>query len=89
MAETVDQHQHHAHADKAVGNIKSRVKPVLPVKQQKINYMTMHHAVEHVTDGTAHAVVIVDADKHIAGLVTQTDLLAALSSLSAREGWGR
>ncbi|MGN8114924.1 HPP family protein [Labrys sp. 22185] len=42
-----------------------------------------------LTDGTAHAVVIVDADKHIVGLVTQTDLLAALSSLSAREGWGQ
>ena len=41
MAEAVDQHQHHAHADKAVGNIKGRVKPVLPVKQQKINHMAM------------------------------------------------
>lgn len=42
-----------------------------------------------LTNGTTHAVVIVDDNKHIAGLVTQTDLLAALSSLSAREGWGQ
>lgn len=32
-----------------------------------------------LTDGRTHAVVIVDADRRILGLVTQTDLLAALA----------
>lgn len=36
-----------------------------------------------LTDGRTHAVMIVDADQSVLGVVTQTDLLAALSSLSA------
>jgi len=36
-----------------------------------------------LTDGRTHAVVIVDGDRRILGIVTQTDLLAALSRLSA------
>ncbi len=32
-----------------------------------------------LTDGSSHAVVIVDNDRHITGLVTQTDLLAAMA----------
>ncbi len=36
-----------------------------------------------LTDGQTHAVVIVDADRRILGLVTQTDLLAALARRAA------
>lgn len=32
-----------------------------------------------LTDGSAHAVVVIDAERHVAGLITQTDLLAALA----------
>ena len=35
-----------------------------------------------LTDGKTHAVAIVDANRHILGLVTQTDLLVALSTPS-------
>jgi CBS domain-containing membrane protein len=34
-----------------------------------------------LTDGRAHAVVIVDAECHVVGLITQTDLLAAVIRL--------
>ncbi|TPN81931.1 HPP family protein [Mesorhizobium sp. CU2] len=34
-----------------------------------------------LTDGRSHAVVIVDAERHILGLITQTDLLAAAARL--------
>ena len=36
-----------------------------------------------LTDGRTHAVVIVDAARRVLGVVTQTDLLAALSRASA------
>jgi CBS domain-containing membrane protein len=36
-----------------------------------------------LTDGAFHAVVVVDEDRHIAGLITQTDLLAAVSRMQA------
>ncbi|MFC5843737.1 HPP family protein [Aminobacter ciceronei] len=36
-----------------------------------------------LTDGQTHAVVIVDADREIVGLVTQTDLLAAVADAAA------
>jgi CBS domain-containing membrane protein len=36
-----------------------------------------------LTDGTTHAVVVVDDDRRILGLVTQTDLLIAISRLPA------
>ncbi|TIM26169.1 MAG: HPP family protein, partial [Mesorhizobium sp.] len=34
-----------------------------------------------LTDGRSHAVVIVDAERHILGLITQTDLLAAAARM--------
>ena len=34
-----------------------------------------------LTDGRSHAVIIVDDDKRILGLITQTDLLAATARL--------
>jgi CBS domain-containing membrane protein len=34
-----------------------------------------------LTDGKAHAAVIVDENRHILGIVTQTDLLASLARL--------
>ncbi|RWB15439.1 MAG: CBS domain-containing protein, partial [Mesorhizobium sp.] len=34
-----------------------------------------------LTDGRSHAVVIVDAEQRILGLITQTDLLAAAARL--------
>ena len=34
-----------------------------------------------LTDGRTHAVIIVDDDSHILGLITQTDLLAATARL--------
>lgn len=37
-----------------------------------------------LTDGRNHAVVIVDADRHIEGLITQTDLLAATARMVGR-----
>ncbi|TIN30411.1 MAG: CBS domain-containing protein, partial [Mesorhizobium sp.] len=36
-----------------------------------------------LTDGRSHAVIIVDDDKRILGLITQTDLLAATARLQA------
>jgi CBS domain-containing membrane protein len=36
-----------------------------------------------LTDGRTHAVVIIDAGRNVLGLVTQTDLLAAMSGLPA------
>jgi CBS domain-containing membrane protein len=42
--------------------------------------------VPRLTDGKAHAVVIVDDDRRILGLVTQTDLLATLAKLPALAG---
>jgi CBS domain-containing membrane protein len=39
-----------------------------------------------LTDGRTHAVIVVDADRQILGLITQTDLLTALArSLPANE----
>lgn len=38
-----------------------------------------------LTDGRTHAVVIVDGDGHLVGMVTQTDLLAALAHLPPPE----
>jgi len=38
-----------------------------------------------LTDGRSHAVVIVDADRHILGLITQTDLLAAAARVQAAD----
>ena len=37
-----------------------------------------------LTDGMTHSVVIVDDDRWIRGLVTQTDLLSAMSRVLAR-----
>lgn len=34
-----------------------------------------------LTDGHTHAVIVVDADKHILGLISQTDLLSAVARL--------
>jgi CBS domain-containing membrane protein len=39
--------------------------------------------VPQLTDGRTHAVVVTDPDRKVLGVVTQTDLLAALSRLSA------
>ena len=36
-----------------------------------------------LTDGRSHAVVIVDSERHILGLITQTDLLAATARVQA------
>ncbi|TIL80826.1 MAG: hypothetical protein E5Y81_05680, partial [Mesorhizobium sp.] len=36
-----------------------------------------------LTDGRSHAVVIVDDNQHILGLITQTDLLAATARAQA------
>ena len=36
-----------------------------------------------LTDGRSHAVVIIDAERHIIGLITQTDLLAAAARLQS------
>jgi CBS domain-containing membrane protein len=38
--------------------------------------------VARLTDGHAHAVVIVEGDRRVAGLVTQTDLLAAMARIA-------
>lgn len=38
-----------------------------------------------LTDGKTHAVVIIDAERNILGLVTQTDMLAVLSRMLARQ----
>jgi CBS domain-containing membrane protein len=38
-----------------------------------------------LTDGRSHAVIIVDDDKRILGLITQTDLLAATARLQAAD----
>ncbi|MDG4883063.1 HPP family protein [Mesorhizobium sp. WSM4884] len=38
-----------------------------------------------LTDGHSHAVVIVDAGRHILGLITQTDLLAAAARVQAAD----
>ena len=38
-----------------------------------------------LTDGRSHAVVIVDAGRHILGLITQTDLLAAVARTQAAD----
>jgi CBS domain-containing membrane protein len=37
--------------------------------------------VRTLTDGSTHAVIVVDANKDVLGIVTQTDLLAALAKL--------
>ncbi|TGT71081.1 HPP family protein [bacterium M00.F.Ca.ET.159.01.1.1] len=39
-----------------------------------------------LTDGRSHAVVIVDGERYILGLITQTDLLAAAARLHPTEG---
>ncbi|MGX5804994.1 HPP family protein [Bradyrhizobium sp. Arg314] len=39
-----------------------------------------------LTDGRSHAVVIVDGDRHILGLITQTDLLAAAARVRPTDG---
>jgi CBS domain-containing membrane protein len=36
-----------------------------------------------LTDGRSHAVVIVDGERRILGLITQTDLLAAAARVQA------
>ncbi|TIO12692.1 MAG: CBS domain-containing protein, partial [Mesorhizobium sp.] len=38
-----------------------------------------------LTDGRSHAAVIVDAGRHILGLITQTDLLAAAARAQAAD----
>ncbi|TIU04224.1 MAG: CBS domain-containing protein, partial [Mesorhizobium sp.] len=38
-----------------------------------------------LTDGRSHAVVIVDAERNILGLITQTDLLAAAARAQAAD----
>ncbi|TPM39550.1 HPP family protein [Mesorhizobium sp. B2-3-4] len=38
-----------------------------------------------LTDGRSHAVVIVDAERHILGLITQTDLLAAAARVQTAD----
>ncbi|BDA85162.1 membrane protein [Aureimonas sp. SA4125] len=40
---------------------------------------------EKLADGTSHSVVIVDEDRRILGLVTQTDLLSAIPRMLARQ----
>ncbi len=40
----------------------------------------------HLTSGEIHAVVIVDHDRHIRGIVTQTDLLVVMSGIPATRG---
>jgi len=50
------------------------------------------HALELLpvlTDGRSHAVVIVDAERHVLGMITQTDLLAAAARLLRHEGGGK
>ncbi len=42
-----------------------------------------------LTDGQKHAVIIVDAQMHVQGLITQTDLLAALARRLSVEGPAR
>ncbi|RAZ90433.1 hypothetical protein DPM33_12985 [Mesorhizobium hawassense] len=39
-----------------------------------------------LTDGRSHAVVIVDGERHILGLITQTDLLAAAARVRPTDG---
>ncbi|MDX8452799.1 HPP family protein [Mesorhizobium sp. VK9D] len=41
-----------------------------------------------LTDGRSHAVVIVDGGRHILGLITQTDLLAAATRVRPTDGTG-
>ncbi|OWK19685.1 hypothetical protein AJ88_38675 [Mesorhizobium amorphae CCBAU 01583] len=38
-----------------------------------------------LTDGRSHAVVIVDGERHIRGLITQTDLLAAAARVQTAD----
>jgi len=38
-----------------------------------------------LTDGRSHAVVIVDGERRILGLITQTDLLAAAARVQAAD----
>nr|WP_246800855.1 CBS domain-containing protein [Mesorhizobium amorphae] len=38
-----------------------------------------------LTDGRSHAVVIVDGERHILGLITQTDLLAAAARVQTAD----
>ncbi len=38
-----------------------------------------------LTDGRSHAVVIVDGERHILGLITQTDLLAAAARVQTTD----
>lgn len=39
-----------------------------------------------LTDGTIHAVVVIDDDKRVAGIISQTDLLATLAKSLSRDG---
>lgn len=42
--------------------------------------------VPRLTDGTIHAVVVIDADHRVTGIISQTDLLAALAKSLSRTG---
>ena len=42
--------------------------------------------VPRLTDGTIHAVVVIDADRRITGIISQTDLLATLAKSLSRTG---
>lgn len=67
-------------AGRRVGDLMSRAETAPPNRPALA-------LVEPLTDGRTHAVTIVDKDCRIIGIVTQTDLLAALSqSLYAAEG---
>jgi CBS domain-containing membrane protein len=45
--------------------------------------------IPRLTDGSAHAVVVVEGDRRVAGLVTQTDLLAAMARFQGPPAPGR
>ncbi|MBD3838180.1 CBS domain-containing protein, partial [Brevundimonas sp.] len=61
-----------AHADKEISGVISAA-ATAAVDDPALGLLPL------LTDGRTHAVVIVDCDRHITGLISQTDLLAALA----------
>ena len=61
-----------AHADKEIAGVISAA-ATAAVDDPALGLLPL------LTDGRAHAVVIVDGDRHILGLISQTDLLAAIA----------
>lgn len=66
----------------------ARVGDVMRPASIALNDQGVLDLVDPLTDGRTHAVVIVDADRQLAGLITQTDLIAVLADMAVADAIG-